>query len=1187
MIANMNKNMEKGKLLAAVAAIAVLFAAFVAFMPTADAADVPEDATEITADTDWSTLSAGNYVINGSVNVNDATIASGVNVYVASGAALTVAASSTENGGLTVEGMIHNNGYLYLYGPLNGAERAVFENDGTVYVYTDAALNCVTLFEGSGNIDVSAVSDNASLGGTLKSSTSFDASQTVTIVDNLTIAENQSLTINGTLVIPEGMSIDISAGASLIVTGQAAVMENNGTITVEHTGGLTIGAGADANNAGTIVAAMPVEYDAVAEDGILIYGNLVNDGTVEIQDRNGIAMTGIVNEKAVTGTFTNNGNLTIAGQITGAVSNAGTVAMAGTVVAGATISMVSTDAQVTVTSVSGAALTINDNGMQTGVRNADFVNTEDNSVVVTPNDYSVAGLTVTESIQTTGTGSQIQYTKQMDIAGTIAATLDVELTGNATATKASMTIDGDAVTISGEMSIGENIDLDNDGALAVSGTLSLATPMTNSGTITITGEVAVIVPNLSTPGIDSETEVSAAMYTVAADAVAGTSNYIYYTTIEKAISAGATMITVLGSVEITSDVTVPNGTTVAQSHGSKITVAEDATLTVANGGVMRSEGMTIVVEGTLYAENARTGIGSYNVSDYSLIVSEVYSLGDADAQFTSLANAIADASAGATIKLHGATVIDSPLTIPADVTVDTNGQNLDVKETTLTVNGTLYLYLNGGTYTVTDGQTASGMTIDAQVVLNGYIRSGAELTYNGNEYPAGAYYTTTDRGIVTYWITTFANAAAAESIDSNTFSVYGEVDAGTASVSGTATEPKTVNVYGALTVAELTIDNATVVIASDDATIEGTVTNGTGSVDFTDAAFGAGANVAAETVDGQSVLVLAGTISGADSMVEVSGEVVAGAITIENLTVAGTMTVDDAFTVTNLAVSGTLNVPSGKSISATVATVTGTLAVAEQTASDAPGSARIGTLYVGLTAEGVANGVAGTAGTVTGPYVVTGLEYVSSSAEVPEKDVAGVQFVISEGNVWMTVYGTANAVIPMIYDAPVENADFIHWDDADGNEVTELRVVNGGAYYAHVDYNIYGVTVIADNGIGTVAINGVVLPKYSNQFVAEDLAAGTYTISFTAKNGYSVEDVTVQVNGQTVSGNTFTLSGTSDSDRNVTIVLNGSTVATQDPVVIEQGSADDSMGITDYLLIILVILVVIMAIMVAMRLMRS
>ena len=1162
MIANMNKNMEKGKLLAAVAAIAVLFAAFVAFMPTADAADVPEDATEITADTDWSTLSAGNYVINGSVNVNDATIASGVNVYVASGAALTVAA-----GGLTIEGGIYNNGYLYLYGALNDAEGAVFQNDGTVYVYTDAALDCVTLFSGTGNIDVSAVSDNASLGGTLKSSTSFDASQTVTIVDNLTIAENQSLTIYGTLVIPEGMSIDISAGASLIVTGQAAVMENNGTITVEHTGGLTIGAGADANNAGTIVAAMPVDYDAVAQNGILVAGNLVSDGTVEIQDRNGIL---------VTGSYTNNGNLNVAGQIQGAVSNAGTVAMAGTVVAGATISMVSTDAQVTVTSVSGAALTINDNGMQTGVRNADFVNTEDNSVVVIPNSYSVAGLTVTESIQTTGTGSQIQYTKQMDVAGALTATLNAESSEGAIA--ANVAIDGDTVAISTDVTVGENITFVNNGALAVSGTLTFATTMSNNGTIVVTGEIIT-----TGTGITAETGISAARYTVAQDPVAGTPAFIHYTTIENAISAGATMITVLGSVEITSDVTVPNGTTVAQSQGSQITVVEDATLTVANGGVMRSEGMTIVVEGTLYAENARTGIGSYNVSDYSLIVSEVYSLGDADAQFTSLANAIADASAGATIKLHGATVIDSPLTIPADVTVDTNGQNLDVKETTLTVNGTLYL--NGGTYTVTDGQTASGMTIDAQVVLNGYIRSGAELTYNGNEYPAGAYYTTTDRGIVTYWITTFANAAAAESIDGNTFSVYGEVDAGTASVTGTAAEPKTVNVYGALTVAELTIDNATVVIADAAATIEGTVTNGTGSIDFTDAAFGAGANIAAETVDGQSVLVLAGTISGTDSKVEASGEVVAGAIIIENLSVAGTMTVDDAFSVTNLAVSGTLNVPSGESISATVATVTGTLAVAEQTASDAPGSARITTLYVGLTADDVENGVAGTAGTVTGPYVVTGLEYVSSSAEVPEKDVAGVQFVISEGNVWMTVYGSG--VIPMIYNAPVENADFVHWDDENGNEVTELRVVNGGAYYAHVDYNIYGVTVIADNGIGTVAINGVVLPKYSNQFVAEDLAAGTYTISFTAKNGYSVEDVTVQVNGQTVSGNTFTLSGTSDSDRNVTIVLNGSTVATQDPVVIEQGSADDSMGITDYLLIILVILVIVMAIMVAMRLMRS
>ena len=68
---------------------------------------------------------------------------------------------------------------------------------------------------------------------------------------------------------------------------------------------------------------------------------------------------------------------------------------------------------------------------------------------------------------------------------------------------------------------------------------------------------------------------------------------------------------------------------------------------------------------------------------------------------------------------------------------------------------------------------------------------------------------------------------------------------------------------------------------------------------------------------------------------------------------------------------------------------------------------------------------------------------------------------------------------------------------------------------------------------------------------------------------------------------TFTLSGDFDGVTNY-LTLGGAPYSGS-TVVIDGGSTggSDSLGLTDYLLIILVVLIVIMAIMVAMRLMRS
>ena len=76
----------------------------------------------------------------------------------------------------------------------------------------------------------------------------------------------------------------------------------------------------------------------------------------------------------------------------------------------------------------------------------------------------------------------------------------------------------------------------------------------------------------------------------------------------------------------------------------------------------------------------------------------------------------------------------------------------------------------------------------------------------------------------------------------------------------------------------------------------------------------------------------------------------------------------------------------------------------------------------------------------------------------------------------------------------------------------------------------------------------------------------------------------------TVSGLTFTLSGDFENSNGKTInyylSLGGATLA-DTSIVIDGGSGDDGMSLTDILLIVLVVLILVMAIIVALRLMRS
>ena len=130
-------------------------------------------------------------------------------------------------------------------------------------------------------------------------------------------------------------------------------------------------------------------------------------------------------------------------------------------------------------------------------------------------------------------------------------------------------------------------------------------------------------------------------------------------------------------------------------------------------------------------------------------------------------------------------------------------------------------------------------------------------------------------------------------------------------------------------------------------------------------------------------------------------------------------------------------------------------------------------------------------------------------------------------------------------------------------------------------------------GIDNVYIDGVlaVADGYSDQRAYVLVNAGEHTVSYTLSNGYSGE-ATMLVNDKKVTGYKFTASGDFDKT-SYKIILQGiekSGYVPESPDVpapVEPTEKDDSLGITEYLLIVLVVLAAILVVVVAIRMMRS
>ena len=1170
-------------------------------------------------------ITSGTLEITGDLSIEGVvTVAEGATLSIQDDTTVTVQSDATFNVGGTVE---------------TAGTNSVLWNNGTIALISEDAV-IPSDIDGTGSIDTSGASSEAGLRGDLRTDTVFTEQQIVNVDGNLTLVAGTQLVIRGTLVIPEGITVTIQEGAQLIIMGQAANVQNNGTIivesddesasvgtpsTIDETGGLVIAGGNFVNN-GTITAQYIKASPADSTEVIIDIQNgaaVENNGTITIGAESGFSVDGTV-KNASGATITMNGAMDA---LAGTIENSGTITINGTIRTIVTITLKAADATVNVPFLStGAASTYLCVEADLGTTRNPVSGTAGFRMSSTV-DFAVGGVVITAKVVTGGTGSTAVSYNALDVSGTTAVTYTGDTVGTLPRTDSSQMSLYGLVLVSDELIVSQYNSLNLGGNstaldLRVSGNMTVGTFTDNivaGSEITVAGLLQTYIDITSKSGLT----VNAANYRVANTGTDSATNpYIYnYTTLESAIAAGATAITVTGQIEVTADVTVPSGTTVTQLAGSnydgKITVGEDVTMTFATGSRLVQNGFStpaagtyngIDVEGTLYVEDTRNTLRSSNPSIYSQVRSSTGS----DAMYTSLVNAMDAATEGSNtvIELYNKAVsIDrTTFTIKAGVTVDTNGQNFTVNGSTLIINGTLFI--DGGTYDVRDDTTTTpGYTYEGNVVLNGYIRSSSEIAYNDAEYPAGAYYIITTSGVPMYYATTVANAAGViGDVDNRTVYICGTLTTGDVSFTGTVDEPVFVIIDdGAeITAGTITIDEATVTLGQTSAvSLVGTIASSEGSVSFArNTVISAGATVQdiTTTANGVRLILSAITDDSADGEgnTTIAGTVYIGAASdICHLTVDGTAQIAaNGVRVDEATVNGTLNVMANSSLIAGTIYVNGTLSTAVSTA-EAPGQGTITVteLYVGIDRDDeqdlTQGAVADVIGNVSLATTNDSVAYVASGSTIPENfaDYNSTAFYVEDA-LWMTAYGSTAKVD----NAPVQNAEFVGWNDSEGTQKYDVRTSANipldaqDALYADVDYNVYYIMVNTDGGINSVAVDGIILTKNSNSFTnlpsvsaVGGLTAGTHTLSFTMKNGYE-GTIVMTIDGTQQSGYSFELSGDYGVDNALVINLTGST-PTSGSVVIDNGGSD--MGLTDYLLIILVVLIVIMAIMVAMRLMRS
>ncbi len=1013
-------------------------------------------------------------------------------------------------------------------------------------------------------------------------------SQKVTVDGTVTVVKGVVITISGQLVINEGATLTLQEGATVVIDGL-------GTVIVD--GDLVIdGAVEGAENATFTFGGMEMTVNGyVSLDGAKSFtstGKVTVNGTFEINDEASATLDDAV------------------------VAAGGEILVYGDVIT-STGKNITNNGTITVDSEklpSGFSVLMGDAGV------LDVVNAY-GTITVTDADKNglilenVSGAYITDSVVKDKDDKDVST---LYLSGTMTYAVDAQSTND----KAKITVSGEKVEIAENVILGTGVTLSVEGALTVSAEMTAVDGTiigSAAGELTVTGKV---ITKTDITGIKT---INASKYD---DKTTGNK---VYTTLVTALSEGATSIDVLGKNTVSTDITVPVGTTVTMTEGSTLIISDEATMTVAaderNSGrfdTSKAAADAVEVDGTLVLENSAKS----RAADKTKILSDTYKEVGASVTFTNIYNAVENAASGETVTVSRGTpegiVLDKDLVIgqgvtlaiPSDekVTVD-NG-------VTVTVDGTI---VSEGDYTI-EGAVKASEGVKAEpagaTIVNGVFKyNDANKTATYSTQIIGAYFSYDGTNAI---MPLESVPAIVNDIEGNTVTLYGQMTVGDIDLSAYDGKDLTLVAKNDFTFGNITLGDVkfespenkieqsdkqvnvtsvtgAIVLANGTVTLDNvhgiTAQNTTDSEDVTTSYVGGTVYayndpVTEKTFETGSVSIDGTVTSNAkfngksDTNGGVSVTVVEGATLkvasngADDITVEGTMVIAGAgVTFTNIVITGTVTVTDG---------------IADATVS--------GTLYVGVSVEivgekkvitdlGVDAAVDGL--TLSGEKAIA---YVAPGATVGDS-FEGLKSTsyYKDDALYVTAYVSDEAKDVNVSDITIsiENAVFGGWLKEDGAPVdvtSEVGAPGMEKVYADIITEIYNVQITADGGIGTVAIDGVVLKKSGNTFTTNGLlAAGTYEIDYMLNSGFNGDNVKITVNGQEITGNTITLSGTpaaGETSMVISISIYGTEpVSGSEQIVVNTGS--DDMSLTDILLIVLVVLIVIMAVIVALRLMRS
>ena len=759
-------------------------------------------------------------------------------------------------------------------------------------------------------------------------------------------------------------------------------------------------------------------------------------------------------------------------------------------------------------------------------------------------------------------------------------------------------ISGSAPMVKDELYLGDKVVLNvSANKLIVSGKLYA---MYGDSRLAVTGKVAATgLITLRNNVIDSSNMIGAHY-----DATVGYTTYHYYTTLPKAIDAGATRITVFGAYTVDASLEVPSPVYVSNQGELSIGTKSNnsATVRFADGSTL--SGNSVTVYGTLEFENKSDNRAASIKCDVAKVT-------DGSSRYTNVYTALNGAVAGDTVTITSKETV----TFKSNVTVKEGveliapyGTQLAAdKKTVITVNGTVTAY--NGIAGIYDGETPSKLTV------NGVFRTGESenpsAVYEKYKVDAAYYCIPTKHGPYTTIAPLGTAVQEVPGTEDATIRLFGKVEGGSVAVAGkSAEEPVTIIITeGSSLAADITAAD-TRLIASG--TFSGILSDGTGTAEIR--------GIKGITATFDSGLVLSGTAAKGEKVRNPAIMLADGTVTATGLTVPETvgfevnagsaLAIAGKVSIYTMTVDGTVIVNSGKnpasenkstsagSLTVVSATILGSLVVlpADNTNGESHGgSLTVTSLYIGMESDDLSTSAVASARSI-GFADETGIIYLRAGSTISDdavSDMKASRFYV-DGELYMTVYvpGDSTLTEAEIGRPTVEDSIAGKWM-LDGEEVDTVDLTMGKDYELNVNHKIYYVTIVTDSGLKSVSIDGILLLNTGgNVFVSTKmLEAGTYEVTYTLMKKYEETASGVQLSdrhGNVLEDRKFVLSGTDGYDDEKgyalrTFQLSGTEPISPEPVEPEKES---ELTITNLLLALLFVILSIMAIYLALSLDR-